>query len=675
MSLISGAVKIDLLNEGRDKANFVGRPYHLSYDTARILICDAWKAQVCGIPSGAFLLAFYDGEDGVREAVLLRAIKQTSLPTDNDMISSMVEYYKDNMEISGRAGAGKYSKLDEFTRYEFSFSGLECRVLGVFYEVETGKIEFGADLENFYSANNYSVYKPTSDVLEYIVNQRDDNSIAGKKSEFKIGRVRYSSTQRQQANESKADVYIDSKDLLGKRTALFGMTRTGKSNTVKKIIEATNNISYGSKKNNFETLNGLFDKEGYPNKPVGQLIFDINGEYANANMQDEGTAIFEIFRKDVIRYSVLEKGNDFKVMKVNFFAEIETGFDLIKSYFNSNNISSDYLSNFLAVDLNDSEESLESNYSSAATRLQRNRAAYLCCLYRAKFLPQSNFRVTFKGHSDINDKALTGVKSNKSGELTLTLEEACTWFSWVWENYSTENFFKNYRKDKNKDWADSDLQSLLIMLTKYKGSEKKNEVSGWKKLNVNELRNLHTNKTTDSFEKEIPQLLTQGKIVIVDLSQGAPVVQSLFSERICKEVFRLSMSNFIDNKLNNFIQFYFEEAHNLFPKKDDKDLSQIYNRIAKEGAKLNLGMIYATQEVSSISSNILKNTQNWFIAHLNNSDETKELEKYYDFKDFTASLTRFSAGGDKGFVRMKTYTNPFIVPVQIDKFLAQGYQK
>jgi len=45
--------------------------------------------------------------------------------------------------------------------------------------------------------------------------------------------------------------------------------------------------------------------------------------------------------------------------------------------------------------------------------------------------------------------------------------------------------------------------------------------------------------------------------------------------------------------------------------------------------------------------------------------------KYYDFEDFTSSLIRFSAKNDKGFVRMKSYSNPFIVPVQIDKFSAK----
>jgi len=56
---------------------------------------------------------------------------------------------------------------------------------------------------------------------------------------------------------------------------------------------------------------------------------------------------------------------------------------------------------------------------------------------------------------------------------------------------------------------------------------------------------------------------------------------------------------------------------------------------------------------------------------LNNEDELKELRKYYDFADFAEGLTRFSANTDRGFVRMKTYSNPFVVPVQIDRFVAK----
>lgn len=673
--LIKNILEIDLFKNGKKKELFVGRPFYLSYDTARLLVSDACKADVNGIPAGSFLLAFYDGEAGVNEAVLLRAIQQTKLPTDNDVISSMIEYYKDNMDISGRAGSSTPSKLDQFTRYEFGFSGLECRVLGVFYSYTNQKgqkiKEFGADLENFYSANNYSVYKATDDVLEYIVNQRDDGSFAGKISEFKIGKVRYSSSRRFQSSDSDVPVYVDSKDFLGKRTAMFGMTRTGKSNTVKKVIEATQDISSKAPnniKNITDTMSDFAD-DGHPQVPVGQIIFDINGEYANANRQDKGTAIFELFKDNVVRYSVLEKGNDFKVMKVNFYNDIPTGFELISNYLTNNRATGDYVNNFLSVNLIPSEETLNEPYGSEATRFNRLKAAYLCCLYKARFPAPNNFKIKLKGCAEINNEALPNELSEK-GILTLDLTKACTWFEWVWKNYDSFPFFNDYKKKNGHEWADDDLKSLLAFLTTYKKPGEKESVSGYKKLCSPDLLDLHTNSTINSFEKDIPKLLRDGKIVIVDLSQGSPIVQKLFSERICFSVFAESMNNFIKNKPNNFIQFYFEEAHNLFPKKDDKDLSQIYNRIAKEGAKLNLGMIYATQEVSSISSNILKNTQNWFIAHLNNIDETKELEKYYDFSDFTTSLIKFSATNDKGFVRMKTYSNPFIVPVQIDRFLA-----
>ncbi|MDR9402600.1 MAG: ATPase, partial [Halothece sp. Uz-M2-17] len=224
----------------------------------------------------------------------------------------------------------------------------------------------------------------------------------------------------------------------------------------------------------------------------------------------------------------------------------------------------------------------------------------------------------------------------------------------------------NYKQQKGCEWADEDLKALLVILTRRSRSGGRADCSGFRILNS--VREQHTSTIQQPFDEDILDNLRKGKIVIVDLSLGNPDIQRMFSERICERIFNDSISRFTKNLSNNFIQFYFEEAHNLFPKKDDPNLSQIYNRLAKEGAKLNIGLIYATQEVSSISSNILKATQNWFISHLNNEDEIKELRKYYDFSDFTESLIRFSQDTDKGFVRMKAYSNPFVIPVQIDRF-------
>ncbi len=659
-SSIKALVNIDILKEGKNDDLFIGRPYSMSYDKANILISDFWKNKVGGVPQGTFLLAFYDNEEAIEEALLLRAINPAKLPTDNDVISSMIEYYKDNLKTSGTE-----NQLDQFTRYEFSFSGLECRILGTFYKVN-GKVEFGADVENFYAAHNYQVYKAANNVLMYITNQRDSEIPAGNENEFDIGKVRYSSSRRfQDQEEDNVKVFLNPKDLLGKRTALFGMTRTGKSNTVKKVIEATVEISNKAPftlDHKFETtLEKLepFTEEGAPKFPAGQIIFDINGEYANPNLQDEGTAIYELYEEDVTRYSVLEKPG-FEVMKVNFYSQVEAGFELILHYLSDQ--TGDYIRSFTAIDLAQPEDEQD---RSAQTRYQRKLAAYFCCLFEAGFEPPNNFRVRFSGNAELNQMVTEDSSINPANNITL--QEAVTWWRAIWDNYNND-YFERYRRQRGHEWADEDLKALLVFLTRKRTPGGSANVSGYRKLRG--ILELHTNASDQSFEEEIIRKLRDGEIVIADLSQGNPSVQSLYSERICRKIFNDAMQRFIDNSSSNFIQFYFEEAHNLFPQKDDKDLSQIYNRIAKEGAKLNLGLIYATQEVSSISSNILKNTQNWFIAHLNNEDEIRELRKYYDFNDFADSLVRFSAKNDKGFVRMKTYSNPFVVPVQIHRFLA-----
>lgn len=123
------------------------------------------------------------------------------------------------------------------------------------------------------------------------------------------------------------------------------------------------------------------------------------------------------------------------------------------------------------------------------------------------------------------------------------------------------------------------------------------------------------------------------------------------------------MDKFTNGESPSNIVIYIEEAHNLIGK--NMDITDTWPRLAKEGAKYKIALVYATQEVSSVHPNILANTENWFVSHLNSDKEIKELAKFYDFEDFSQSLLRSQ---DVGFTRVKTLSSPFVIPIQIDKF-------
>lgn len=476
INVVKTITDTDFFKEGQNEDLFVGRPYSINYNKANLLVSDYWKHKVKGIPQGSFLLAFYDNPyDGdIYEALLLRVLNPSSLPSDSNVISSMVEYYKDNLNTSG-----KKSDLDDFTKYEFSFSGLECRILGTFYK-EGDNFEFGADVENFYSAHNYKIFKATNKILELIVNQRDKDLIAGGETEFAIGRVRYSSSRRfitQDESINKVEVYINPGDMLGKRTALFGMTRTGKSNSVKKVIEATVEISKNAKYDSLtsapsgrENVMEPIDSEtGAPKFPVGQIIFDINGEYANANLQDKGTAIFDLYKELVIRYSVLDKTDEgFKVLKTNFYTEIQAGFELVRSTLIQD--SSNYIQSICAIDLNKPDgyekqiQDRTSDEKNAANLYDRKVALYKACLHSAGFR-SSNSGVKFFGDQATINQIIPSIEPHKG----ISLDECITWFSAIYEATGDQNlliYFNQYRQNKGFDYLDEDMRALLIFLTR-----------------------------------------------------------------------------------------------------------------------------------------------------------------------------------------------------------------
>ena len=451
MSISDNIANVDFFKRSNDSGKwswdtgkFVGRPFKISYSEASVLVADAWKERAQGIPQGCFLLAYYDCDPentGLHEAVLLRVIEPASLPTDADVVSSMVEYYKDTI----RTGSDKQSQLDQYSRYEFGFSGVRCSILGCFYLGIDGKLQFGADLENFYSAHNYSVIKPNDDLLRTIVNYRDKGAPGGN-GDIRIGKVRYSSSRRFPAANPDVPVYVKAKDFAGKRTALFGMTRTGKSNSIKKIIQANEAMSalatqtlVGAKESPEEALEPF--KGDAPKYPIGQIIFDMNGEYANKNLQDEGTAIFEIYKSKTERYSIVEKP-DFKVMKVNFYREIESGLELMKSYPSVADDNTKFMVNFRTVFL-EKPDDYETNQS-AKYRFDRRVAVYHCILSRAKFTPPPGFTVKWVASKEVCDEVDPKVDLSKG----LSLEDACQWWEKFWAVYKNSAFAAKY-KEKN----------------------------------------------------------------------------------------------------------------------------------------------------------------------------------------------------------------------------------
>lgn len=602
--------------------NFVGHLYDLNYDMANVIINDQHKIDVKGVPQGCFLMAFYNNEiiKNRTEGILLRAIGTADIPQKKEIIESMTDSYMSQQE------ARRDIEPDAYTKNFYQWNGLSCRVLGTFFFDKNKKLCFGTDMENFIAAHNYKVYKPRKNEIDIIINENAD--FKDSEAREKFGTLRYSSSNSyDEDGEYVSEVYLRTNDIIARRSAFFGMTRMGKSNTIKIIISA------------IESLN----KSKSQNEKIGQIIFDINGEYTFSNEQDKGS-IYEKFKDNVLRFSTslkkTEQYSDVKVVQYNFYNDetLEESFNLLCDELLLIK-TADYFKDFRSIDITQESEDREEQ-----SAINRKRAIYKCILKRAGFEQRDDYKLKFYRFTLENKEQDKIDKENNKPHEGISIKDACKYF----DNVDLSKTDKKYQDDKQ--------YAALLKVFQAKS------VSGYKALM--DLKSLHSLEGGNDYKKDIDSALREGKIILVDLSTASTETQQKYIDRLCSYIFAKSMEKFTNEETPDYIQMYFEEAHNIFPK-DDKDLTNIYNRLAKEGAKLKIGISYSTQEVSSIAPSILKNTQNWFISHLNNKDEVKTLEKYYDFADFSQSIIRNS---DIGFARVKLFSNNFIIPVQIDKF-------
>lgn len=617
---------------------FVGYVLELGFDSAKIITSDPYKLAVGGIPRGSFLIMTpVNAGNTPPHFTLLRVTGVSPTPLSNQVQQTYFELHKKSMP-----------ELDVWTQSELQWGALDCDVLGMFYAnpQEMRKLAFSGDVNNVVSAHRYKVFAPDEKLLQLIV-----NGMVRVEQRITIGTLRTMECGLfSDGGVTKIPVEISMRDFMGCRTAMFGKTRLGKSNVVKLLAQ------------------GMLNATATDNS-VGQLIFDINGEYANDNPQDDNRSLRSANEVRCQVYALTPRaGTPSRPLRLNFYEQPAACIEVLASMLEQDNQNSNYIRSFAGVSLSDLAD-LPAMNESDRSRAVRKIQMYWAILKKAGYasdearLRQLDIVGTqYIRHFDCHFKvqlrtaAYAAVRPGQQMPANPTnLDELQT------ELEVLAKFRRDTPSDPNltnggRPIFDAEAVALLDFLNPGTGS------------GPTVLRPYIGYHAADAgnFQTEILQLLEQGRTVILDLGNATDRLRRYFSNLLSTSVFRAQETKFVNNTLGNrFVQLYFEEAHNLFPP-DSKDLTGVYARFAKEGAKFHIGMVYSTQSPSTINRELLAQTENFFVGHLSSQDETKSLSRVQvAFAGVEEDILRAKT---PGYMRMLTMSHRFVVPTQAFRF-------
>ncbi|HOO49682.1 MAG TPA: DUF87 domain-containing protein [Alphaproteobacteria bacterium] len=618
-----------------DNWRFVGYVLDIGYNTTTIITSDPFKQAVGGIPRNSLLIMVPSNfGDFPPHFTLLRVLETAPTPLTKEVQQTYFELQKKSMP-----------ELDVFTQSELQWGALKTSVLGMYYPhpEHDDKLEFSGDLNSFVSAHKYRVYAPDDALLDLIV-----NSLVPPTNQFNIGKLRLTESRLPLPDTSlpDVDVSVSTLDFMGTRTAMFGKTRLGKSNVIKIIAQSL-----------IETSRICEEDERTHN--VGQIIFDINGEYANDNPQDEDCSIRGAYPDDCTVYAITPKENTpSQPLRLDFYAHPHLSHHLIKTFIrDEDRHPPDYVSSFLSVEI-PSFENLEEQERRDQIRGRRKILIFWAILHSAGYTPNIATLRDLGGFdprfAERTRRAVYGDGASLPAinSLDSLLDEL--------RRFTTADRAgpRLQSTSGNHNLFDSDDEALLRFLFPTSTT-----ASGPRKLQ--KYRIYHDSHATN-FVQEILEGLRIGQTVILDLSNAHPEVMQYFSQWLTEEIFSHQVELFSNNDLrDHYIQLYFEEAHNLFPA-DEAKITDIYSRIAKEGAKYHIGMVYSTQSPSTISGDLLAQTENFFVAHISARNEVKKLANLnVEFENLQEDILHSKT---PGYLRMLTRAHRFVVPVQARRF-------
>ena len=542
-----------------DPDRYVGDLISMDYDTAEVLIHDRLRQDVGGVPHGCLLAATrvkpgeeLDLNEPQTSLVLLRALRASALPNDVEMKRARLEAGQraadtpDNWDEAG--------KTDQFTLDQKRYAGAHCRILGTFrmhYASQFNRwdFSFGGDINNFYAGQGMKVYKPAGLALERLANYTKNEDPTSEIVE--IGKLRYAASVHDSNVEDAVPVYVTAEDFLAQRTALFGMTRTGKSNTTKIIASAVFRLR-------------LPDKGG---QRVGQLIFDPNGEYANENPQDQGCLRnLQYERSDYIN-QVHTYGPhkhpfdpDRHITKFNFYGNQEPSAapaireeldQLLQGLYQGKQIIDDilpvetggYIQDFRNSNIADSAGVIGNNAHGEYTRFRRRIFIYRCILAEAGFgQPSAPPLAKSLCSKDVRDLIK---KSSDMMQYTELLDQnTMTWdvaanFVKAFAAWAQSNEFKDFDRDyavkhQGRNWSDPHLRGLLRFYENTHGRAVVRNAMVW-----------HDIDSADDYAETVVQQVRDGNLLIVDQLLGDPDLNRQAAERIVRRLFNAQQQTFI----------------------------------------------------------------------------------------------------------------------------------
>ena len=621
-----------------NESRFVGYVLEIGYDEITIITCDPFKINVGGVPRNSLLIMVPDSFEQNESEIplhftLLRVLDSAPTPLTREVQQTYFELQKKSMP-----------ELDVFTQSELQWGALKTKVLGMFYPhpEQADTIEFSGDLNNYVSAHKYKIFSP-DDKLLFLVN----NATVPDENRFAIGKLRLTECRLPLPNKQmpNVEIYLSTTDFKGCRTAMFGKTRLGKSNVVKLIAQS---IIETTQKDN----------------SVGQLIFDIDGEYANDNPQDGNLSIRSAFPENCIVYALTEKeGTPSKELKINFYESPKESHRIIRTLLKEAGRNSIYIERFLSVDI-PSIEQLKELEKGDKKRAIRKIQVYWSILKKAGFsVDESKLKTKIPFGDAFNEKAMGVIFGNDKSKWIFpnSIDEYLDLFS---KAIVADRQSKLPSSTKDKHLFDADDEALLNFLVPVSATSAGPGI-------IQGIRKYHSSKAAN-FMDDILNELDDGKTVIIDLGNADEEVMLYFSRELSSTVFYHQAEKFSNNNLRNklghkhYIQLYFEEAHNLFGYNDNSDDTSIYRKFAKQGAKFHIGMVYSTQSPSTVNSDLLAQTENFFVAHLASQKDTNKLaEVNIAYDSIKSDILQAKT---IGYMRMLTRSHRFVVSMQANRF-------